>query len=186
MKICITGSHSTGKTTLINSYVNQHSELGFHVINEKAREVIAKGYKLGKDATIDTYLFYINEQLKAEIESDKLKYDFLFSDRSIIDGAAHPKVNNHIAGKVFPTYFIEMFENILHFQKTFFDIYIYLPIEFPMQPDEVRPNDELYRQEIDNEILRLLRKHIPNFHTVSGTVAQRTGQLIEIIREHGK
>jgi nicotinamide riboside kinase len=184
MKICITGTHSTGKTTLINSYVEKFPTKKYHIINEKAREVIAKGYLLGKDATIDSYLFYINEQLSAEIESEESTYEILFSDRSIIDGAAHPKVNNQFKETQFPTFFIELFENILHFQKSFFDIYIYIPIEFPMQQDIVRPNDEHYRQEIDKEIKRLLDKHVVNYYTITGTIAERTNSLNEILRLH--
>lgn len=181
-KICITGAHSTGKTTLINSYVAAYPDVNYYIIKEKAREVIDAGFPLGREATIDSYLYYMNQQLKAEIESGFVKYDLLFSDRSIVDGAAHPLVNNRLAIAFFPKYFLELFENVLHFQKSFFDAYVYIPIEFAMSADVVRPNDELYREEIDFEIKRLLSKHIKMFFPVAGTLKERMEQLNDIIQ----
>lgn len=177
MKICITGAHSVGKTTLIKAFSEKHRNASIFIISEKAREAIKKGIPLGQNATIDSYIYYINQQLSAEISAEKSFYDILLADRSILDGLAHPIVNNIFMNAAFPEYFIDMFESILYFQKSFYDLYIYIPIEFDLVKDEVRPFDESYRIAIDAEVKRLLDKHIGKYVTLNGSIENRIQML---------
>lgn len=186
MKILITGSHSTGKTTLINEFVKANKSIKVHVIEEIARKMIQEGFPLGKNGTMDSYIHYINKQLEAEIESEKNDYDILLADRSIIDGVVHPIVNNNFSFSNISKDFIQMFEKIIHFQKFFYDIYIYIPIEFELKNDNIRPVDEKYRIAIDCELKKMLDLHIKDYNTISGTLTERVYELNEIIKKKQK
>ena len=186
MKILITGTHSTGKTTLISEFVKRNNQLKIHVINEVAREMMDNGFLLGKKGNVNSYIHYIKKQLEKEIQSDSFKYDILLADRSLIDGVVHPIINNRLNSSDVPQDFIDMFERILYFQKTFYDIYVYIPIEFGMINDKNRPIDENYRREIDKELKSMLDKHISNYCTVSGTIEERINKLYEVIKEESK
>lgn len=183
MKIVITGTFSTGKTTLIKEFVSRNENIKFKILKEKATQLIELGIPFGKKATLDSYTRYINEQLKSEIESNKDDYEILLSDRSLIDGVTHPIINNRIGVSNLPNHFIEMFENVLHFQKSFYDIYIYIPIEFDLITDNKRENDKRYQKELDEEIVKMLDKHIVNYYTLFGTIEERCLKLSKIIKE---
>ena len=69
MRVSITGSHSTGKTTLLGAVRELLDEGGTStvgLIGEVARRVIAMGFPLNQDATVDSYLNYIWLQLHEE------------------------------------------------------------------------------------------------------------------------
>jgi hypothetical protein len=51
--------------------------------------------------------------------------------------------------------------------------YIYVPIEFEMQLDEVRPADTEYQRTVDIKIQSLLKSFGATVLTVSGTVEER-------------
>lgn len=183
MRICITGTFSVGKTELINSFTKLYPTYTYYVIHEVARTLINKGVQLGQNATLDSYCHYINEQLSSEINSKNHEFDILFADRSMIDAVAHPIVNNK-KKQTIPDCFIEMFENILFFQQSFFDLYIYLPIEFPIVPDSIRILDEKYRKNLDDEIQRLLKKHVGGYYILKGSISERCLRLKKIIDSH--
>jgi len=185
MKICITGTYSVGKTKLISSFVELYREYKYYLIPEVARDLIASGVLLGKNANAESYLHYINEQLGREIEATKKKFDILLADRSLIDAVAHPIVNRSLSDSI-PQYIIDMFENILFFQKEFYDLYVYIPIEFSVTNDSVRSLDEAYRTSLDIKIKEALRRHEIDFHVVSGSVSERCRMLKSIIDAHRK
>ena len=181
IKIAITGTFSVGKTTLIQEFTNRNINFKYEILKEKATELIQQGVQFGKKATLESYIIYINEQLKSEIESSKKDYEILLSDRTLIDGVTHPIVNNRIGVSNIPDYFIEMFENVLHFQKSFYDIYIYIPIEFDLVTNNTRENDLVYQREIDKEIVKMLDKHQMNYYKISGSIEERCLQLSRLI-----
>lgn len=184
MKVLITGAHSTGKTSLINQFVENNKNYKFHLIKEVARDMIDSGITLGNYGNVNSYVYYINEQLKREIESESKEYDILIADRSIIDGITHPIVNNRLNYTSLPLEFIEMFENILFFQKSFYDIYVYIPISFEMVQDGNRPIDENFRKEIDKEIKYMLDKYVVNYYTLkSKSLESRYHELNQIIND---
>lgn len=183
MKVAIVGTHSVGKTTLINDYIESNNRVKIITIDEVARNVIKDGYPLGKDASIESYLYYINMQLKAEIDTTELEYELLISDRSLLDGLAHPIVNRNLPRPYITQEFIDLFTNILYFQKSFYDLYIYLPIEFDMAPDILRPDDDVYRCDIDKEIQKILLKTKVPFETIIDNRNERCKQLNTLINK---
>lgn len=177
MKIAVVGTHSTGKTTLIRSYVERNKNTKFHAIPEVASRVIEAGFPMGKDGNADSYIRYLNEQLKAELAAEKFDWDILFADRTILDGAAYPKVNKNLPRPYLSNDLVDLFFNILRFQKSYYDLYVYLPLEFPMTRHVNRPDDEAYRRAIDFEVHRTLEDEGVNYLTLTGNIDQRCDDL---------
>jgi len=61
-----------------------------------------------------------------------------------------------------------------------YDLVFYIPIEFPIEKDGLRFEDEHYQEIIDLQILKLLKRYKIPYITVSGTIEER----LAIIRKH--
>src|ERR1041384_1337378 len=80
-RIAIVGSFSTGKTTLAEAVAEP---LGLPLLPEVAREIVALGFKLDKDATPATETLIFLRQFRNELEHA----DFV-GDRSLMDVMAY-------------------------------------------------------------------------------------------------
>jgi len=179
MKIAFTGSHGTGKTTLLNDAKPILVPRGLSYVTEVARHIIQRGYPLNMDANVDSYIHYINDQLNAEkAMSDS---SIFISDRTLLDPLAYALVNRELPRPYIPDYFIDMMENVWLLEKERYDTYVYFPVEFPMQIDNVRPDDEEYRRIIGEKIIELLDKHRVTYVVVSGTPKERLNCFLSMI-----
>lgn len=179
MKIAFTGSHSTGKTTLLNDAILRLKNKRLSYITEIARNIINRGYPLNMDANIDSYVHYINDQLKAE--KAMCESSIFISDRTLLDPLAYSLVNRDLPRPFIPDHFISMMEGIWLLEKDNYDLYMYFPIEFPMCSDGVRPTDEVYRSNVSNKILELLTKYkVPHIH-VTGSPTERLNILLDTL-----
>jgi hypothetical protein len=57
----------------------------------------------------------------------------------------------------------------------------YLPIEFPIVLDGLRPDDPSYQREIDRRLLSILRAHDIRYVTLTGSVEERIAQIEKFI-----
>ncbi|VFQ42405.1 ATP/GTP-binding protein [Desulfoluna butyratoxydans] len=184
MKIAFTGAHSTGKTTLLHEFSRIYDGKVVS-ITEVARTIISNGYPLGMDANVDSYINYVNEQLKSEFLYKNVQYDILISDRTILDTVTYAKVNRRLPRPFIPDSLIEMLENVWLLEKENYDLYVYFPIEFGLVNDGVRPEDLEYQKDVDAMALRLLEQHSVNFVRITGNVAARVEQLSKIVKKIG-
>ncbi|MGH2772901.1 MAG: AAA family ATPase, partial [Actinomycetota bacterium] len=63
----------------------------------------------------------------------------------------------------------------------------YLPVEFPIVPDGLRPLDPDFQQEIDRRVLNLLKYHDLHYHPLTGAVQERLDQIDSVLQtaRHG-
>lgn len=179
-RIAIVGTHGVGKTTLANFLV----EIGLQNYNvalnsQLARKLIQAGYPLGKNATSESYIQYIIAQLQAE-QSVK-SADYFISDRTLLDPLAYATVNHDLLGSTVPESIIKMLNYIWLLELQQYDLYVFVPIEFQMQMDGIRPDGEEYRIEVENRMLHFLEMNKVNFIRVSGTVEARGFQACTAI-----
>lgn len=185
MKLAFTGTHVTGKTTLLHAYDKYYQALSnkqdkkFGYITGIARQIIKRGFPLNKDGNIDSYVNYINDQLEAEKEMNG--FDYFISDRTLLSPLAYALTNRSLPRPYIPDYFINMMENIWLLEKDRYDLYIYFPVEFPMsEKDDIHPPDEEYRVQVDIKMRELLERHdIPHIH-MTGSPEERLSKLIRI------
>ena len=183
LKLAFTGSHSTGKTTLLSDIRSElENEIKVNYITEVARGIIRRGYPLNMDANVDSYVHYINDQLNAEIANMK-ECSLFISDRTVLDPVAYAVVNAKLPRPYIPDYFIDMMKNVWLLEQKKYDLYVYFPVEFPMDFDGVRPFDEKYRNDIDEAIRYLLEENRINHITISGNREKRKKIMIETIHQ---
>jgi len=178
MKVSMTGSHSTGKTTLahaVTKIIRKRGTSSVGLINEVARRVIAMGFPLNQDATIHSYLHYIWFQLKEERERVE---EYVFSDRSLVDLLGYIRTNNDTN---IPKYFVSMLEELLWRESTFFDLYCYLPVEFPLEIDHVRPSDVEYQKAVDTNIQQILQEYGLPYECITGPLDERCKKVVRLL-----
>lgn len=181
MKLAFTGTHSTGKTTLVREISHSISaRYTQKYVTEVARKIIGRGYSLGDKATEEAYLHYISDQLEEEHDMDS--YDLFVSDRTLLDPLAYMLVNKEYSCPVISEYLIRMMENIWLMEQKKYDWYVYFPIEFPLVEDGIRPHGNRYREAVDEMIYFLLQKNNIRYITVNGSVAERKNQIMDLLR----
>jgi hypothetical protein len=138
-----------------------------NLIPEIARRAISKGLPLNEDATVDSYLYYILAQLKAEREATARH---VISDRSLVDLLAYIRAN---ANSQIPDSFVNMVEELLWLETRYFDAYCYIPIEFPLVIDAVRSEQEAYQTAVDTKLVGILSEYGVRVKMITGSIEER-------------
>jgi adenylate kinase family enzyme len=169
-RIAIVGSFSTGKTTLAERLSR---EMDLPLLPETAREVVELGFKLDKDATPETECLIFLKQYNNE-----LSFSEFVGDRSLVDVMAYAGwvLDNQPRRK--ETALWEECKRLAerHVRSAYSHV-VYLPIEFPIVLDGLRPDDPAFQKEIDERILHLLWSHDVAYDTVRGSVEERLEQI---------
>jgi AAA domain len=169
-RVAIVGSFSTGKTTLAEALAER---LGLPLLPEVAREVAAQGFRLDKDASPETEALIFLKQYNNELAT----LEFV-GDRSLIDVMAYAGwvLDHQVRRKEMALWdeCLRLAERRL--RSSYSDVY-YLPIEFPIVLDGLRPDDPGFQKDIDERIVGLLAAHGLNYVTITGTVEARLSQI---------
>lgn len=172
-RIAIVGSFSTGKTTLAEAAAEP---LGLPLLPEVAREVAAEGFKLDKDATPEVETLIFLRQYRNE-----MRHPSFIADRSLLDVMAYAGwVLEHQERRREFALWDTCVDIAEHRLRTQYTHVAYLPIEFAIVPDGLRPMDEAFQQDIDRRILELLERYGLHFETLTGSVDERLGALTEL------
>lgn len=169
-RIVLVGSFSTGKTTLAEILARK---LDLPLLPEAAREVVDLGFKLDKDATPETETLIFLKQYNNEVSTEEF-----VGDRSLIDVMAYGRwvLDNRPRTKEMALW--EECEQLAerHLRTNYSHVF-YLPIEFPIVLDGLRPDDTEFQREIDARIIRLLGTHGIRYETVGGSVEERLEKI---------
>src|SRR5437899_12069338 len=151
-RVAIVGSFSTGKATLAEAVAEQ---LDLPLLPEVAREVASLGFKLDKDATPEVETLIFLRQLYNEMIHD----DFV-GDRSLIDVMAYAGwvLDNQERRREFALWDTCLDIAQHHLRSQYSNVF-YLPIEFGIVPDGLRPMDPDFQSDIDKRLLGLLDAH---------------------------
>lgn len=176
--VSITGAHGVGKTTLIHATLlhlqKQHSA---SMIAEPAREIAKNGFYVNDRITLDGIFEYLRFCLS---EARHAQARLILTDRSILDLYAYTQ-------ELFPSKFSNSLEGLIreqiNIEKMHTKLYVYVPIEFPMQVDELRPANLDYQIHIDKIVEDLLVEFEMPHLRVSGTVEERVEQVLRATTE---
>ena len=171
MKIWITWAHSVWKSTLLE-------KLEWNKIREIARDLIKKLWVLPQDMNKEQLNNFQRDLIHKQIKEETLRWDSFIWDRTLIDILAYSK-------------WLDIYNNLLDTVKSYlseypYDIIFYIPIEFPLEKDWVRFEDENYQKEIDNNIISILKELNIEYITVSWTVEDRLNLINNIINDFKK
>ena len=174
-RIVIVGSFSTGKTTLAEALADK---LNLPLLPEVAREVAALGFKLDKDTLPSTEALIFLRQYNNE-----LSYEEFVGDRSLIDVMAYAgwvldnqeRTNEH-----------DLWDECMKLAhrglRSNYSHVFYLPIEFPIVLDDLRPDDPVFQKDIDERLIALLKANDLDYITLTGSVEERLAQIDEHLR----
>ncbi|MFP5225526.1 MAG: AAA family ATPase [Actinomycetota bacterium] len=175
-RIAIVGSFSTGKTTLAEAAAGP---LGLPLLPEVAREVASEGFQLDKDATPEVETLIFLRQYRNEMQ-----HRTFVSDRSLIDVMAYAAwvLENQRRRREFALWdtCVDIAEHRLRTQYTHI---FYLPIEFGIVSDGLRPMDPEFQRDIDQRILGLLDRYSLKWDTLTGSVEERLEALTAAVTE---
>jgi nicotinamide riboside kinase len=175
MKVAFVGSFSTGKTTLANLFAK---EWDYPLLPEVAREVVELGFPLDQNATAETETLIFLKQWRAESShehfvADRSIYDVLAYADWVMEHEREPRKEDHL--------WIEAREIALMDLRARYDHVLYLPIEFPIVLDGLRPDDTAFQADIDRRIRRLLNSADVDYDTLTGPVEARQEQVRALV-----
>lgn len=152
--------------------------LDLPLLPEAAREVAALGFKLDKDATpeVETLIFlkhFYNEMVHPDFVADRSLVDVMAYAGWVLDNQERRKET---------ALFDECTKLAQHNLRSQYTHVFYLPIEFPIVPDELRPNDPGFQKEIDERILGLLETYDVAYETLTGDIPTRIAALMDGIK----
>lgn len=185
MKVAIIGSHSVGKTTLLNE-LNKH--LNLPVITEVAR-------RFPRDITDDSVkemkrqINILDEQLFEEMQ-----YDEFLSDRSTLDNCAYifwalKKYHKDLTIDYSSYVHNRTIEARQHAEDKY-DHLFYIPIEFACVDDGFRNTDENERTFIDRRVNKMWMEAMgsrtrpiykPEYR-ITGNVKERVNKILEVLK----
>ena len=133
-KIVLTGGPCSGKSTIINALRN----LGFGVLDEVAREVLAEG----KYSRQKNYVAMQTEILKRQLKKEELVTNLTFLDRSAVDGIGYCLLYlNNLPKSFRETNLRERYDKV------------FLLDRFPLQKDGLRvESDDAEAQRVHDKI----------------------------------
>lgn len=171
MRIILTGSQGTGKSTVLNHYKGTYP-----VITEVVRNLSKKGVKINEMGDEEGQKKIFNEYVKL------FKKNNYISDRGLTDVYAY-SLYHFDQGKLSLDELSREAGEIDELKKE--DIlWVYFPIEFDVVDDGVRSTDEEYRKYIDETIKQTLDSFDIKYITVHGTVEERINQIDQAIKNY--
>lgn len=168
--IVFTGTHSTGKSTLVNALqplLNDDS----YVITGVSR-FINKHYKLPVNEKSTRETQYKIEEVYDFLEKfheDKIR----LADRSIIDRYAYSKYNN--------LQLDDYFKTMIPAKLSLYTHIFYIPPEIQLVDDSFRSLDTDYRLAIDALIKNKLDEYNIPYCIVHGSVEERVNQVMDVL-----
>jgi len=134
--IAITGAHSTGKSTLAAELTSKLKQLGYscRVIEGITRSVAKRGLPISQESTAETYCANLAEHLYQERIATE---EIVICNRFSLDCLAYALANG-LQGNL-----VKLMEEIYLSSVSKYCVIFYLPIEFGLVVDGMRPTDDL-------------------------------------------
>jgi nicotinamide riboside kinase len=183
-RIAIVGTHSTGKSTLIEDLKEKLSPTlsDFYFIKQVNRECHKYGLKINEEANDLTQLYIAANDLKQIVEAPQDKT--VISDRCILDTYVYT-LSMWKKGKV-SEMVLDSISTLLGNCLSKYTHLIWLRPEFEVVPDGVRSVDEEWREELDSDFegyLKFIKLETCKIITLSGSREERVNKFIDIINE---
>lgn len=161
------GSFSTGKTTMANL---MSKEWDLPLLPEAAREVAELGFPLDTTATAETETLIFLKTLRAE-----LTHASFVADRSFFDVLCYADwvMEQDRPARKEDNLWLEARQIATLDLRARYDHVFYLPVEFPIVLDGLRPDDTAFQSDIDRRMVALLETHDIEYHTLTGSVDER-------------
>lgn len=180
MRIGVSGSQSSGKTTLLNAMKAIPAVGSLEYLLEMVRSFHVKGLKVNEDGDLNTQQAVIAGHIL-----NLLTRDNYVVDRTLLDGVVYTRYHYIYDEGVIPEWFMTYCEHVLEQNISLYDYVFYLPAEIPLVDDGFRSLNLDYRKKISDlfeaEIDRLRDRGIQNIYTLTGSVEDRVTAVKNIL-----
>lgn len=168
MRIAFTGSHSTGKSTLLLECLDialMGDSIPIFDGIVRQWDGIKKLSPRGQQRLIDYWYVW-----------NHYKTSSFISSRTIFDTWAYAQLSVHA----------DFHLNLFHWavKHIWYDYLFYLPVEFELEEDGVRPEGREFQLQHDRRLKLILDYHQVPYHTLTGTVLERTQQIRNVLDYH--
>jgi nicotinamide riboside kinase len=172
MRIGITGTQSTGKTTLVKALQELPEFQDYHFATERSKYLRDLGIPLNTDSTVRGQFVFMAER------ASELMYDNLITDRTIWDVCAFT-----LSAKSISWYYKQSLIEAASSLMSYYDIVFYInPENIEIEDNGVRETDSQYRNDINYAIVELLQQYKPNkLIEIKGTTEERIQQIKEAL-----
>ncbi len=169
MKIAIAGAHGVGKTTFAKDLAKK---LNINYIHDIVREeAIKKGFVINESTPPEVQLWLVCRQWELE----KITPESWVADKSLFDYLVYGEIilkDDNLK---------KMIRDIVK-RNAHYDPVFYLSIEFPMELDGVRSEDEKFQREVDRHYKKTLEEFGIKYIVVSGSPKERIKQALEHLK----
>lgn len=177
MRILITGTHGTGKTTLLNKMREiEPYKSNYTFITELTRKLHEKGYPINEQGTDEVQRILAQQCVEASLVDNSI------ADRGMLDNIVFTtflyeigQVNDETLKDA-----VEKFEA----NKDNYDITFYVRPEFDLIDDGVRTT----KKETRDEVYRLFEYYIDKYKLktviLKGTIEERVSTILSTIKEY--
>lgn len=176
MKIGLTGTHSVGKTTLLNALRSEPCFKNFAICDEVTRQVRALGLSINEAGSDNTQRIIMLKHIE-----NIMLHDNMITDRTALDCLVYSRYLWK-KGKLTDETF-----SIIHklFLKLWsqYDLIFFIEPEFDLVADGVRSIDEDFRNDIHKEFtstIAELKLYKDNLHYLKGSVVSRVQQVLTV------
>lgn len=148
MKIAVSGTHNTGKSTYIQDFLKKWPM--YETCTSSYRDLIKeKKVTHSKEGTEETQKIILDYLVDQAIESSKK--DFVILDRCVLDNLAYSSwlhINEKVSEK-----FLDESRILVRETLKLFDVIFFVPLtrvaQIPIEDNNTREIDPVYREEID-------------------------------------
>lgn len=171
MKIGFCGTMSVGKTTLVNALKELPEFEKYEFRTERSKYLRDLGIPLNTDSTLKGQTIFLAERCSELFKKN------IITDRTVIDVIAFTNLAKSITvieGDMFEEY-------ASNFLKEYDYIFYISPEGIPLEDNGVRTTDLEYRDQVNNQILKIINKYPPKFvnpvTTITGSIEDRIDQV---------
>ena len=176
MKIGIAGTHSTGKTTLLNALRSEDMFKDYEICDEVTRQVRSWGFDINEAGNDITQRLIMMKHIE-----NVFMYDDMITDRVCLDGLVYTRwlyENDKVSGDTF-LFAEEVFDKVW----SEYDVVFWLRPEFALVEDGTRSMDLNFRNEIYNLFEHYVTSKNLNLVKLSGSVRERVNKALEVLNE---
>jgi nicotinamide riboside kinase len=175
MKIGFTGTMSVGKTTLVKALAELPEFKDYYIATERSKYLRDLGIPLNTDSTMPGQLIFLAERA-SEVLREKV-----LTDRTVWDVCAFTQQSQSI-----PDYQKQSYVDTAMALKLEYDLVFYIsPEGVDIEDNGVRTTDVNYRNQINQEILKLLSLYPPKKLVIlTGSTSNRVNTVLEAISKY--
>jgi nicotinamide riboside kinase len=175
MKIGLTGTMSVGKTTLVKALAELPEFNDYYIATERSKYLRDLGIPLNTDSTMPGQLIFLAERA-SEVLREKV-----LTDRTVWDVCAFTQQSQSI-----PDYQKQTYVDTAMTLKLEYDVVFYIsPEGVDIEDNGVRTTDVNYRNQINQEILKLLSLYPPKKLVIlTGSTSNRVNTVLEAISKY--